>query len=68
MLINNNERMVNAMARKFKAGDFAIYKREKVRIGQSRKTTKYGQTYYLVRPLNRTTGGTYVRSDYLETM
>lgn len=71
MLNNNNnirKRGECTMARKFQTGDFAIYRREKVRIGRARKTTKYGQTYYLVRPMNRTNGGTYVRSDYLETV
>lgn len=56
------------MPRKFDTGDYAIYRREKVVVGRSRKTTKYGQTYYLVRPLKQKSGGMYVRSDYLETV
>lgn len=54
--------------RKFETGDKAIYRGETVIIGRNRKTNAYRQTYYFVRPAGKKSGGSYVRSDYLEAM
>ena len=52
--------------RKFETGDLAIWNGKKVVIGRGRKVNEARQTYYCVRPVGKKSGGSFVRSDYLE--